>query len=110
MRWDSARPVPWRRFLKEGLVFGLVMAGWFAVTGDARPGTFLGVGIGATFYVLISAFMAKLGHVRTTMKEMRAAAALAQQAKAAQTGATPAGRPRPAPTSRTGGGTAKKRK
>ena len=110
MRWDSARPVPWLRFLKEGVLFGLAMAVLFAITGDARSGTFVGVALGALFYVLLSALMAKLGHTRTTLKEMRAAAALAQREKAARTGAAPMARPRPAPTSRTGGGASKKRK
>lgn len=110
MRWDSARHVPWQRFLKEAALFGVAMSVVFALSGDAKASTFVGVAIGAAFYVLFSAVMAKFGHVRTTLSEMRAAAALAQREKAARDGNTSPSRPRPAPTSRTGGGAPKKRK
>ena len=111
MGWDSARPVPWKRFLKEGVVFGLGMAAVFAVfAGERKPGSFIGIGVGAVFYVLICAALAKLGHVRMTLRQMRTSAAAAQRAKAGPPASPPAGRPRPAPTSRTGGGTPKKRK
>ncbi len=110
MRWDSARRVPWQRFLKEAALFGAAMSVVFALTGDAKAGTFIGVAFGAVFYVLFSAVMAKFGHVRATLAEMRAAAALAQREKAARAGSAAPSRPRPAPTSRTGGGAPKKRK
>lgn len=111
MGWDSARPVPWRRFLKEGVVFGLGMAAvFFVFAGERKPGSFIGIGVGAVFYVLICATLAKLGHVRMTLRQMRSSAVAAQRAKAGPTVNTPVRRPKPAPTGRTGGGTSKRRK
>ncbi len=111
MRWNRTHPVPWRRFLREGVVFGLGMAlVFFVFVGERKPGSYVGIAFGAVLYVLVCVVLAKLGHVRMTYRDMRAAAAMAQRQRNAPAAAGPARRPKPAPTSRTGGSPRKKRK
>jgi hypothetical protein len=102
MAWDSARPVPWKRFVKEGTVFALGMSAVLLLfTSQRDPGSFTGVAVGACMYVLVAGLLGKFGYVRKTLREMRAEAAAAPPR---QVGRTPAARQRPAPTSRTNGG------
>ena len=76
MAWDSARPVPWRRFLKEGLLFAIGMTVvMYLFAGERDPASYLGIVMGAVMYICVAALMAKFGYVRKTLAEMRAEAA-----------------------------------
>ncbi|MEI7547539.1 MAG: hypothetical protein WCK21_05720 [Actinomycetota bacterium] len=102
MAWDSARPVPWGRFAKEGAVFIVGMTGvMFALAGQRDAASYVGIVMGAFLYVMIVAVMAKFGYVRKTLQEMRVEAATRPPRQVGRT--TAPVRPRPAPTSRTGG-------
>ena len=47
MRWNRTHPVPWRRFLREGVVFGLGMAlVFFVFVGERKPGSYVGIAFG----------------------------------------------------------------
>lgn len=104
MRWDSARPVPWKRFAKEAIVFvaGMTVV-MFVLAGQRDPASYVGIVMGAFLYVAVVAVMAKLGYLRKTFAEMRAEAAARPPRQVGRAAATPSGRPKPAPTSRTGG-------
>ena len=103
MGWDATRPVPWQRFLKEAVIFGLGMCVvLFVFAGERDPASFVGVSMGAVVYIFVAALMSKFGYQRKTLAQMRAEAAAAPPRKV---GATPAaGRPRPQPTKRTSTG------
>ena len=112
MAWDSTRPVPWQRFLKEGLYFAIGMSAvMYLLAGQRDAASFAGIFIGASMYVLVAAFLAKFGYVRKTLADMRAEAAARPPRQVGKGGtSTPPGRPRPAPTSRTGGASKGKRR
>lgn len=99
MGWNARRPVPWRRFVKEGAVFAVGMAVVLAVfTDGVRTESYFGLVIGAVMYVAFVAVLAKFGYVRATLRDLRAQAAT--RATGPATSSTT--RSRPAPTSRTG--------
>ncbi|MDO8391838.1 MAG: hypothetical protein Q7V57_15290 [Actinomycetota bacterium] len=112
MGWDSARPVPWKRFLKEGLLFSVGMSAvMYVFAGERDPASFIGIVMGAVMYISVAGFLAKLGYVRTTLAEMRAEAASRPPRQTGKnTVAATSARPRPAPTSRTGGSQRGKRR
>lgn len=111
MAWDSARPVPWRRFLKEGLLFAIGMTVvMYLFAGERDPASYLGIVMGAVMYICVAALMAKFGYVRKTLAEMRAEAASRPRRQAGTATAVAPSRPRPAPTSRTGGAQKGKRR
>jgi len=83
---------------------GICIVGMLAFTDQRRIETYIAIAVGGLFYVLTYALMAKFGHVRKTFKELRAESAARPPRQVGRT-AAPAVRPRPAPTSRTGGGT-----
>lgn len=110
MAWDSSRPVPWKRLVREWAIYVAIMAAVFAALFRDRPlgGLMLGLAISGPLFVLLSAAMAKLGYTRPTLKERRAQASAARAMRDAEAGSAQpaaASRPRPAPTKRTGGGT-----
>lgn len=94
MAWDSSRPVPWQRLIKEWLFYVAIMLVvlWFAV--DEPVGAIAGLLVSGPLYLLIGAVLAKFGYTR---QRLRRAAAPAPKPERTQT------RQRPAPTSRTGG-------
>jgi len=103
MAWNASNPVPWKRFCIEWLVIGTVVALVSLIANNNQKwGSYLAIVFGGVVYVLLGAVLAKFGYQRKTLKQIRAAAAATPPR---QVGANaPAGRPRPAPTSRTGGG------
>jgi hypothetical protein len=104
MAWDSSRPVPWRRLLREWLIYVGVMAVVFIVffRDESLAGIFAGLLVSGPLYLLIGYVLAKFGYRRRSMREARAGI---DAERAARSGPSQApARPRPAPTRRTGGG------
>lgn len=107
MAWDSRRPIPWNRLLKEAAIFLVVGGLLFAlVFKDAKPSSYVGLVIGMLIYVGFSAVLAKFGYTRETMRQARArqAAAKRAQSQPRATASSPMNRPKPAPTKRTASG------
>ena len=111
MAWDSSRPVPWNRLIREWLIYAAIMTAVFIVffRGDNVLGAIAGVLISGPLYLAFGAVMAKFGYQRTRLKDVRGArsssAASATDSTSTSSGSSGAGsRPKPAPTSRTAGG------
>jgi uncharacterized membrane protein YgcG len=110
MGWDSSRPVPWNRLIREWLIYAAIMSAVFVIffRGDNVLGAIAGVLISGPLYLAFGAVMAKFGYSRTRLKGLRSAGSAGESEPASTAsgdssgGATP--RPRPAPTSRTAGG------
>ena len=117
MAWDSNRPVPWRRLIREWAIYVAIMAVIFLIFFNDRltAGPFIGLVLSGPVYLAIGAVLAKFGYQRATLREARAAAKVRNQQRATTTSSTPALRGKPAPTKRTGGqpnrpsGTARRR-
>ena len=104
MAWDSSRPVPWKRLIIEYLVIGIVIAVVaLVVSKDRRAANYWTIAMAAPIYLGFGYVLAKLGYARKSLAQVRAEAAAAQAKKAASTSSS-AGRPKPAPTSRTSSG------
>jgi hypothetical protein len=108
MAWDSTRPVPWNRLIREWLIYAAIMSAVFLIffRGDNVLGAIAGVLISGPLYLAFGAVMAKFGYQRTRLRDARGAAKAgattsADEPTTAGAGAT---RARPAPTSRTAGG------
>ena len=109
MAWDSSRPVPWKRLVREWLVYVAIMSVLFVVLfrDDSLFGIFAGLLVSGPVYLAFGYFLAKLGYQRKSLRQARAEAHASRNAprSAASSGsASTPGRPRPAPTRRTGGG------
>jgi len=105
MAWDSSRPVPWDRLIREWLVYAAIMTAVFVVffRGDNIVGAIAGVLISGPLYLGFGAVMAKFGYSRKRLKELRAETKDAAPTPTA-TSSPEAPRPKAAPTSRTAGG------
>lgn len=108
MAWDTSRPVPWRRLVRDWLVYVGVMSVVFVVIYRDRltPGVFAGLFASGPIFVGIGAILAKFGYQRRTLRDLRASSR-PRGATSGPTKASPpatASRAKPAPTSRTGGG------
>ena len=108
MAWDSTRPVPWRRLVREWLIYAAIMCTVVVLFMRDRPivGIIAGLLASGPLYLLLGFVLAKLGYSRKTWSELRS-----QRPAAAPpaTSTTPGARPKPAPTRRTGGGTPRRR-
>jgi hypothetical protein len=108
MAWDSSRPVPWKRLVRDWVMYVGIMTVVFLIVYRDRitPGLFAGLLISGPMFVVIGAVLAKFGYSRKTMKELRAESATRAAEKQAATASTTTGgsRPKPAPTKRTSGG------
>ncbi len=107
MAWDSSRPVPWNRLMKEAAIFLVVGGLLFAfVFKNSDVGSYVGLVIGMAVYVGFSVVMAKFGYSRETMRQMRArqAAARQQQSQPRAVASSATNRPKPPPTKRTSTG------
>jgi hypothetical protein len=108
MAWDSSRPVPWNRLIREWLIYAAIMSAVFIVffRGDNAVGAIAGVLISGPLYLAFGAAMAKFGYQRTRLKDARRSATTSTDAStsASSTATNDAPRPKPAPTSRTAGG------
>jgi hypothetical protein len=107
MRWDSSRPVPWQRLVREWLIYvgimTVVLVVFFRDSGAA--GAIAGVLVSGPLYLLFGFVMAKLGYQRRSLKEMGTPRATHSD-DADTTGDSRSGgaKGRPAPTRRTSGG------
>ncbi len=104
MGWDSSRPVPWQRLIREWLVYAAIMSAVFVIffRGDNVLGAIAGVLISGPLYLAFGATLAKFGYQRQRLKDVRSSATADSSPNAATSDV--AGRPKPAPTSRTAGG------
>ena len=105
MAWDSSRPVPWRRLLKEWALYAVLMAALFLVffRDSSIVGILLGLLASGPLYLAFGYVMAKFGYQRQSLRQARSEAATRRAAPAA--GDRVAGpRPKPPPTRRTSGG------
>ena len=103
MAWDSNRPVPWKRLIKEWAIYAGIMAAilivFFRDGGRLLP-ILGGLLISGPIYFLFGAVLAKFGYQRKTLADLRTPRA-ATTVPSDDAGAS---RPRPAPTRRTSGG------
>lgn len=108
MGWDSSRPVPWQRLVREWLIYAAIMSAIFVVffRGDNWIGAIAGVLISGPLYLAFGAILAKFGYQRQRLKDIRAESRKkpAPVDDDADADAVTGGRPKPPPTSRTGGG------
>jgi hypothetical protein len=106
MAWDSTRPVPWRRMIREWLIYAGIMAVVFVVLfrDSNLLGAMVGLLVSGPLYLLLGFVLAKFGYQRKTLKQLRAERVerVDQAAKPVANGGGP--RQRPAPTRRTSGG------
>jgi hypothetical protein len=108
MAWDSTRPIPWNRLIREWLIYAAIMSAVFLIffRGDNVLGAVAGVLISGPLYLAFGALMAKFGYQRTRLKDVRAGTAAGADTSVAGPHTVDPGAPkgRPAPTSRTAGG------
>jgi hypothetical protein len=108
MAWDPTRPVPWRRLIREWLIYAAIMAAVFVIF--FRDGNLLGAMVGLAvsgpLYLLFGAVLARFGYQRKTLKQLRTEREDRTTGTAGTTdaAATDVRRERPAPTRRTSGG------
>jgi len=104
MGWESSRPVPYRRLLREWLIFApILVAALWLMQGDGSGFGAILVGVAASLplYLGLGVVLAKFGYQRRSLADMRT-----PRASNATTDSSPSGtRPKPAPTRRTAGGT-----
>lgn len=103
MAWDSSRPVPWQRLVREWLVYAAIISVLFLVVFRDNPlGLIAGVLASGPLYLLIGAMLAKFGYQRKTLKEMRTPQA--QPASKEPDTVSTESRQRPSPSRRTSAG------
>ena len=85
MAWDNSRPVPWKRLMREWVIYAAIMSVVFLfVFNDGNPaGAVAGVLVSGPMYLGLGWVLAKIGNQRKTMKEMRTAQALTGDAGSA---------------------------
>ena len=72
MRWDSSRPVPWQRLVREWLIYvGIMVAVLVVFFRDSGiVGAIAGLLVSGPLYLLFGFVMAKLGYQRRSLREM----------------------------------------
>jgi hypothetical protein len=103
MGWDASRPVPWRRLVKEWLLYAAIMAVVLAVIyrdADRLVPILGGLLVSGPLYLVLGFVLAKFGYARKTLAELRTPRASPSPSPAD----APAVRARPAPTRRTSTG------
>ncbi len=110
MAWDSSRPVPWQRLMREWVIYVGIMAIVFAVffSDNGLVGAFAGLLISGPLYLAFGYVLAKFGFQRKSFRELRevsaAKAAADRERESTSTSSTVTSRSRPAPTRRTSTG------
>lgn len=102
--WDMSRPVPYRRLLKEWLIYAAIMAAIFLLVlrdSTSPGGLFIGLAASLPLYIGLSWVLAKFGYQRKTLAELRTPRA---SPVGTSDGSAPTARTRPAPTRRTSSG------
>ena len=112
MAWDSSRVVPWRRLIREWLIYvAFASAAFLVIFRDKlTPSLFAGLLASGPMYLLFGAVLAKFGYIRKSFKDLRAERERTTTAKSAPVSTTSGARPRPAPTKRTSTGPSQHRK
>ena len=119
MAWDASRPVPWQRLTREWLLYVGLMGAVFVLLfrNDSLIGIVAGLLVSGPLYLALGYVLAKFGYQRKSLKELRAEAPVRGSKRSsgkADTAGVSGPKPKPAPTSRTGGaparGTAKRRR
>ena len=106
MGWDNSRPVPWKRLIREWLIYAVIMSAVFVIffRGDNVVGAIAGVLISGPLYLGFGAIMAKFGYQRQRLKDIRASSAAAADSDDPTSSPPASSRSKPPPTSRTTGG------
>lgn len=109
MRWDASRPVPWRRLVKEWVIYAAIMTAVFAILyrdSDSFVPILGGLLVSGPLYLGLGYVLAKFGYVRKTLADMRTprAGTSGSSGSDAEPADSAASRPRPAPTRRTSTG------
>ena len=106
MAWDSTRPVPWQRLMREWLIYAAIMTVVFMVIfNDGNTiGAIAGVLVSGPLYLGFGWLLAKFGYQRKTLKEMRTPQAASSSTSSSGDDNEPGPRRPVAPTSRTAGG------
>jgi hypothetical protein len=114
MAWDSTRPVPWRRLIREWLIYVAIMAAVVLLFMRDRStlGIFAGLLVSGPLYLLLGYVLAKFGYQRKSWTELRSEARRPSPSAPDDTsaGGASARRAKPAPTRRTGGTSPKGRR
>jgi hypothetical protein len=114
MAWDSTRPVPWRRLIREWLIYVAIMAVVVVLfmRDQSTLGIFIGLVVSGPLYLLLGYVLAKFGYQRKSWTELRSDAGPPSSAADGSPVTEGAGAPRrkPAPTRRTGGTSPKGRR
>ena len=102
MAWDNSRPVPWKRLMREWVIYAGIMSVVFLfVFNNGNPaGAIAGVLVSGPMYLGLGWVLAKIGYQRKTMKEMRTAQASTSDAGSTARRARSARRAATIPTSR----------
>lgn len=117
MAWDSTRPVPWRRLLREWAIYAVILTVVLLVArrNDLRFSHFAWLPLTFPIYLAFGVVLAKFGYQRKTLKDVRAETARRnEEREAAPRGSSSrssrssysasTGRAKPAPTKRTSTG------
>lgn len=101
MAWDSNRPVPWKRLVREWLVYVGIMTVILLVIYRDRlnPSLFAGLLVSGPIYLVIGGVLAKFGYQRPTLRGARSVPSPTPPTSSSASSA----RTKPAPTKRTGG-------
>ena len=109
MAWDSTRPVPWQRLIREWFIYVAVMSVVFVLffRDNGLVGIFAGLLVSGPLYLLFGYVLAKFGYQRKTWKELRSEPRPERSSGRARDDepAVAGPKPKPAPTRRTGGAT-----
>lgn len=103
MAWDSTRTVQWQRLVRDWLIYVSIMAVvfLFIYRDGLIASPFIGLLISGPLFVGFGAVLAKFGHQRKTLRDLRAETEARRQTPAES---SPQVRGRPAPTRRTSTG------
>ena len=106
MAWDSTRPVPWQRLVRDWSIYVGLMSIVFVVLYRDRlsAGPFIGLLISGPLFVVFGAVLAKFGYQRKSFRQLRSETAERQRTEAATSSPDATVRSRPAPTKRTSTG------
>ena len=96
MAWDSTRPVPWRRLIREWLIYAAIMAAVFLIffRDASLVGAMAGLLISGPLYLVFGAVLAKFGYQRKSLKQLRAERVDRTSGAAGVAGSATADRPR----------------
>lgn len=113
MGWDSSRPVPWQRMMREWLLYVAIMLVILVIffRDQSLIGIVAGLLVSGPLYLAFGYVFAKFGYRRKSWKELRDESARDARGTSKRTmsssdaddAADAPPRPKPAPTKRTGG-------